>query len=390
MDIIHRSIITLLRSAITDQRLPLPEGFSLEAADKLVRKQGLLPIIYQGAFRCGVAPDDPLMIAYQAEYFQQMIRSGRQMAKAEQLFAAFDKAGIDYLPLKGCVLKPLYPRQELRVMGDADILIRMAQYDTIKPVMTNLGFREDVWSAYDVHWCSDELLAELHFKLFSDNQSEQNDFRTYFANGWSKAHLLKGSRYTFTPEDHFLYIFAHMTKHFRFCGIGARQIMDLYVFRTAYPELNEVLIAENMEKMGLLQFYRNILRLLDVWFAGAQSDSTTELITAYIFSGGSFGTTRNKMFSEEVLRARETSDGKGSKLRAVWKTLFPEKEYLQLSYNVLYRHPWLYPLFWVVRWCDILINRRYNIGKRVKILRTINDESVEAHRRLLRDMGLNY
>lgn len=38
---------------------------------------------------------------------------------------AFDAGGIDYMPLKGSILKDLYPRHEMRMMGDADILIRM-------------------------------------------------------------------------------------------------------------------------------------------------------------------------------------------------------------------------------------------------------------------------
>ena len=46
------------------------------------------------------------------------------------------------MPLKGCNMKALYPSPELRVMGDADILIRVEQYDRIRPIIQSLGFEE--------------------------------------------------------------------------------------------------------------------------------------------------------------------------------------------------------------------------------------------------------
>lgn len=389
MDIIQQGIITLLRSAVTGQKLPLPEGFDLETADDLVQKQGLLPLIYQGAFQCGVDPKSEQMVRYQNQYFRCMMRSAQQMQKVQQIFKVFDENGIDYLPVKGCVLKELYPYPEMRSMGDADILIRMEQYDRIKPIMTELGFREEVWSSYDVHWNSKELLVELHYKLFADNAEDQMDLHRYFSDGWSKAKRCSAGRHTFTIEDQFLYIFSHMTKHFRFCGIGARQIVDLFVYRNVYPELDEAQIERVLGKLELLEFYRNIKKLLAVWFEGAPAEPVTDLIGGYIFSGGSFGSEKNTLLSREVIGSRNAAAG-GSKLRAIRRALFPGLEYLQLSYNVLFKHPWLYPLFWVVRWVDILVNRRKNIRKKGKIILNMSDAQVKDHIKMLQAMGLEY
>ena len=43
-------------------------------------------------------------------------------------FTIAEENGIDYLPLKGYNLKKLYPKPELRTMGDADVLIRLADF----------------------------------------------------------------------------------------------------------------------------------------------------------------------------------------------------------------------------------------------------------------------
>lgn len=55
---------------------------------------------------------------------------------SEEVFAAFDKNGIAYMPLKGILLKKLYPCPEMRVMGDLDILIKTEQYTKIKSIFS--------------------------------------------------------------------------------------------------------------------------------------------------------------------------------------------------------------------------------------------------------------
>ena len=387
MNVTQQGVITLLRSAITGEKLPLPEGFDLEAADALIQKQGLLPLAYQGAYHCGINPKSERMLAYQQKYFREMLRSSRQLQKAEQLFAAFEENGIDYLPLKGCVLKKLYPQPELRPMGDADILIRMEQYEQIRPIMIRLGFTEDVKSDYDIHWISKELLAEIHFRLFGPSQE---DLCRYFEDGWKVAVSSNGSRYVFSTEDTFVYVFCHMAKHFRFMGIGARQLVDLYVYRRAFPGMDEARIEAVMEQIHMLPFYWNVRRMLDVWFEGKPWDPVSEFITEYIFSGGSFGSDEKKLYTEEMLRTKGGEKVANSKARSLLFALFPGLSHMQLSYNILFRYPWLCPVFWVIRWVDILLHRRGNLRRKLNIIGGISDEGIRTHKQALEYMGLGY
>ena len=61
MNDLQKGILTLVRSAITGEKLPLPAGFRLEEADRLIRDHSLLPLAYQGAYNCGISPKEPLM-----------------------------------------------------------------------------------------------------------------------------------------------------------------------------------------------------------------------------------------------------------------------------------------------------------------------------------------
>lgn len=387
MKVMHQGLVMLLRSAITGEKLQLPDGFTLEEADQLIRSQSLLTLAYRGAYQCGISPKTELMQRYKQLYFQQMMRSEQQMRALERIFAAFEANGIDYLPLKGSKLKNLYPQPELRIMGDADILIRLEQYEKIKPVMVELGFEEVHESSYDLCWNTNALYVELHKRLFGPNQE---DLCRYFGIGWERAAWTEGCRWAMRPEDEYAYIFSHMAKHFRFCGIGARQIVDLYVYRKAYPEMDEVLVEGIMDKLGLLAFYRNIRRTLAVWFLGEDSDPVTDCITEFVFSSGTFGTTENKLYAEELLKANRSGKIQNAKVKSFWQTLFLPLPDMQLSYNVLYKYPILLPVFWIIRWFDVLIHRRKNIGKKLRIIRDMNDEKVQAHQSMMAFMGLTY
>lgn len=162
MNTTHLGLVALLRSAITGEKLSLPDGFSLEEADSIISGQGLVPLAYVGAKNCGISLKTELMQRYKMQYGRIMLQSERQMEAVKKLLAAFEEHGIDYLPLKGCVMKPLYPQPEMRMMGDADILIRLEQYDRIKPVMQMLKYEYVKESSYDIPWKNDALYVELH------------------------------------------------------------------------------------------------------------------------------------------------------------------------------------------------------------------------------------
>lgn len=386
MNTVHRGILTLVRSALTGEKLALPEGFTLEEADELIRKQSLLPMAYQGAYNCGIPADSEIMIRYQMEYYKKLIHSEEQMQSVGKIFAAFDENGIDYLPLKGSVIKGLYPKPEFRPMGDADILIRNEQYPEICRVMKSAGFREESQTDYDYHWRNPSLMVELHKHLFSQNRTA---FSLYFGDAWKRAQLTQGHKYCMTPEDEYVYIFSHMAKHVQLGGIGARQLVDLYVYRRAHASLDEAKIEAVMLQVHALEFYHNINRMLAVWFEEQPTDAVSDFITEFIFSSNNFGSLTNKMYAEEAWRFDKNEVVSNTKLKSTIRTIFPPLQYLQLSYKILNKVPILFPIFWVVRWIDVLINRKKNVGKRFSIIHGMTDDKVAEYDKMMRYMGID-
>ncbi len=383
----YRGILALIQSALTGQAQPLPEDFDLEQVGGLVLKHSLGPIIYRGATVCGYRRDSRAMDRLQVEYFRSVVISSRQLQALEEIFQAFRDHGIDFLTVKGCDLKKLYPDPALRSMGDADVLIRVAQYGKIKPLMEGLGYALTDESHYDYSWQKPELYIELHKRLFAETQV---DLSGYFGTGWDRALPGEGHRWRLSLEDEYAYIFAHMAKHFRIQGIGVRQLLDIHVFRQAHPELDRARVEQIMAELRLGQFHQNVLRMLDMWFCGGQADETTELMTEYIFASGNWGNMERKMYAEELQKAQRQGGVKNSRLKGLLAAVFPSLGMLQLRYRVLYRWPVLYPVFIVVRWVDALINRRDKIGQKAKAIQEMSDDRVLDHERSMAQMGLSF
>ena len=389
MDVTQRGIIILLRSSLTEEKLPLPEGFDLEAAYPHALRHGVIAMVYDGALRCGLDKKTPVMQKLFQGYIKCTMHSEGQMAVLEKLCSALDERGFDHLLLKGGILKRLYPKPELRQMGDADILIREAQYEAICPVMEELGFCNTAQGFYDYGWKSPELYVELHHHLSNPYNADFND---YLGDGWPRAKKYAGGRcrYEYSAEDHYIYLFIHFTKHYRDGGIGLKHAADLWVYRKHNPSMDEAYVKNELEKMGLQVFYTNVMRMIAVWFEDVESDDVTEFITQTVFGSGAFGTGEAIRQAVSLRAANKTGTVKSAKAWRVVRMLFPGRVAMLPRYPVLKDHPALLPFLWPVRWGSALLFRRDNIQKQREYVRESSEESIESYRQALSYVGLDY
>ena len=387
MNITQKGIITLIKSAITGAKLPLPEGFSLEEAGELILSHSIQSICYHGAFLCGIPKTDPAMVTFFERYYRGLMKNELQAMTLEQVFCAFEKAGIDYLPLKGVIMKPCYPRPELRPMGDADVLIRVEQYEKIVPIMEALGFVPGEETDHELPWRKEELYLELHKRLIP---SYNVDYHAYFGDGWQLGHKGEGFRYTMSDADAFIYQFAHFAKHYRDGGIGCRHVTDLWVYRRAKPDMDEQYIRGELEKLQLLEFYENMCRLLAVWFEDAPLDEKTEFISQFIFVSGNYGLLENRTMSEGIKTMKTARSTHWQRLKQIREAFFPGHAIIDKQYPVLKTHPWLLPVFWVIRIFDKALFQPETIKKRCRRLKVFTREKIDAHQQALKYVGLEY
>ncbi|MBE6963742.1 MAG: hypothetical protein E7443_03955 [Ruminococcaceae bacterium] len=382
-------MIALLRSALNDEACALPEGFDLEQALPVLCRQSLAGLALRGAVRCGVPKTGKAFSRLIAVFRQEALVSGRQMQRIGELTALFDAHGLDLLFVKGAVMKPLYPQPELRVMGDADVLIREEQYPEIRRVLTENGWNNDGDCGYECQWSCDGLRIDVHRCL---SKPEENLYYDYYRDGWRLAEKgPSGSLHHMRPEDHFIFMLIHFVRHYRGGVAPVKSICDFYVFYRAHPNMDQAYMEQELEKLRLLAFYRNILQLLDCWFRGAPFSAVAEQITVTALRGGIYG----KEQSDVVSAAIRISDGESSmlrkKLRWFFWRVFPPASYLKHRYPALQKAPVLLPVFWAVRGWEIATHpeRRDRAIESSRLMLETDEEKLTAYQEQLRGIGLD-
>ena len=383
-----RGIITLVKNALKGENSPLPEDFDYSKLYQFATSQHILPIVYYGGRNdASFISHDASRKIYGAAMYYALANQNR-FEMLDEICGAFEANGIHYMPLKGATIKDLYPSRDLRLIGDADILIRDEQSADIEKIMTELGYVYERTSDYEWKWQKDDFEVELHKKLVP---SHTKDLSAYLGNGWGRAKLRAEGKYEYALgcEDELIYLFSHFTKHYRHSGIGIKHLVDIYVFLGAHPELDADYVNAELDRLGIGKFYQNVKRTLDVWFEGAESDEVTEFITNKIFSGDAYGTEEHLAKYSAAVLAKDT-DAKKAKNKKLFSVIFLDYKEMCKMYPWLGKCPILLPFAWIVRLIRVVLFRRDNIKKVGDSIAVISDTAIDSYKSELRLVGLDF
>lgn len=385
MDVTVQGVICLIKSAITGLSQSLPEAFKLGLGMKLMLQQGVFSMGYIGALNSGFSPEHPALVPMLDYYCMDVMSSERQLHHIDRICEAFEEKGIEYMPVKGTLLKHMYPSHELRRMSDADILIREEKYAQIRPVMLELGFKEAGESDHEHIWTNEHLNVELHKRLMP---TYNKDLYSYFGVGWEKAKIQKGCRWEMTKEDAFVYDFIHFAKHYRDGEANCRFVVDLWVYLRHYPDLDVGYIREQMAIMKMEAFYDNIMRLINCWFTDGEWDDRMERITDTLFASDAQQRKEIQNIAKSARDVQTQGSVKQSKQQSLMRKIFPDKEHMNWSYPQHKEKP--LAVAWCLRWGDLIFHRRDVVKNRMAEMGHVNTEAVENYRQDLEYVGLQF
>ena len=202
------------------------------------------------------------------------------------------------MPLKGSLLKDLYPKLGMRQMSDNDILCDSGRMKDIYDILTENGFR-------CVHFGKDNDDAyfkdpvynfEMHRSLFREEHI--GVLYDYFKD--VKERLIKDDGndfgYHFRNEDFYLYMIAHEYKHYTFVGTGVRSLVDTYVFlRKFSSSLDWEYINAELAKLGVADFERSNRELALKVFSMKQLTKEDRKELEYYAMSGTYGKKENRV-----------------------------------------------------------------------------------------------
>ena len=388
MNTTQMGLLLLTKSAVLGEPYTLPQGFCLADVIGIAKKHQITNLVYYGAVNCGYSDELPEMIKLLNTSCFGISKSEIQKYEIDRICKALEESGIDYMPLKGIILKEFYPKSDMRLMGDADILIRTEQYDLIRKTMASLGFVEKLESDHEYVWFNNALYLELHKRLIP---SYNKDYYTYFGDGWRLAKKISdhACRYEMSDEDFFIYIFTHFAKHYRDAGVGIKHLVDLWIIQKK-KELDLVYISNELKKLDLCDFYHNIQKVISVWFEDEQSDEKTDFITNIIFNSGAYGTNDAHLLSAAVRDFKNTGSVLATSTKKRLHKLFLPYKDMCIKYPILKKLPVLLPFMWLYRWGETLLHKRKKIMRDVNDLVILSSKNIQSYQDALRYVGLDF
>lgn len=377
-------LLSILKAVLEGMPADIDEALPVEEYLAFANMQQIEALLIAGLHRSG--------FSYGKEVRNIALRTAMVAAKqetvAEELYNLFEANGIDYLPLKGCILRPMYPAPELRSMGDIDILIKAQQYKHIRPLLMAHGFHEGYESDHEYGWDKNDVHIELHKRLIP---SYNKDYYAYYGEGWQLAMpTISSHRYELSVENTYIYIVTHYAKHYRDVGAGIRQALDLYVYRKACPHMDENYIQEKLKLLQLERFHANTIHMLDVWFSGAADTEATKLITERLFASGPFGTHENHLQSVMLKQINHFGSLRKAKIAGWVRRVFLPYDSMCRLFPVLKKWPVLLPALWIARWFTVFLHKRKRFQEYKQEDSTLSDDSVRAYREMLRKSGLDF
>ena len=350
MDKNVRNLIYLLRYAV-DGGAPDKEkvaAMDLDAVYKLSRKHSVSAAAGTALSNAGITD---------LKFVQACTQSIRKHvffeAECRKIMGEFEKSGIWYMPMKGYLLKELYPSAGMREMADVDILFDKDKHDELREIMTAAGYTPEnkEKNHHDVFMKPPVLNFEMHTDLFSHHADEKllsyyKDFGRFLKKDEGGGYLRH-----FSDNDFYVYITAHEYNHFNISGIGIRPLMDSYVFmREKGGSLDWEYIAEQLELTGMTQYEKQRRELADKLFTSYGAAELTpgeeKLLERYLCSG-TYGSYHTK--ARNVL-AKLDADGKQhSKFYYMRHRLFPDLAHMRKHFPRFFRHKITIPFAYVWR-----------------------------------------
>ena len=344
----------------------------LGAVCTLAAFHDMVHLVADALGRLSVVPaDEKLANALGREQLKAIFRAERTDSELLAVTELFEKEKIEFLPLKGAVIRELYPEKWMRTSCDIDVLVKKEDLARAAEALEkSLEYKKLTEGDHDVGFMSPSgLHFELHFALIDSGRGLE-----IFDDVWEHTYAKAEGEYRRYMTDEFFYLFhlVHMAKHVENGGCGIKPLLDL-VFINKADSL--------VKKEGFGKFSDAANKLANYWFCGGECDALCAELEKYILRAGVYGNVNNAVAVGQVKKGGRTS--------YLLSRIFLPYDKLKYRYPTLAKHRWLLPFYQVVRWFGLLSNGGVKrSANEIKVNSEMPDDSGRAVGKLLSELGL--
>ena len=293
-------------------------------------------------------------------YLLNVRKSALFAKERKDLYQYLNNQQIDFLPLKGIVIKDYWLDPDSREFADNDILFSDEKSKLIKEYFVKKEYEVKYYkkSNHDVYMKKPFFNFEMHRRLF-DEIEDAPKLISYFANYLEESPIKEGYEHYLSDENFYIYFTAHSFKHFHHSGCGIRTLVDYYVFLKKHPDLNFKYINKELKKIDLLDFSNLIKTLVSKVFNDEKLTKEERETLLFIASSGTYGSLQHSV-------------QKGIKEKGRFgyfiSRLFPPLSFYKSAYPWAYKSKVLIPVAWLMRFFRIIFKNPKKAATELKMI----------------------
>lgn len=389
MENIAEIMIMLIKCAVVSEvpDVALLEGLSVDdmvALFKLSRDHDMTHLVGTSLIKSGVKLHEKLKARYENNIYALAYRCEQLKFTFDSTASLFEEEKIPFIPLKGTVIRQMYPQGWMRTSCDIDILVSRDDHERAGELLCKrLSYkRQEAVTKHDITYTSPEgINLELHYDLLDEDTNTPQ--AKMLKSAWEHSSPIKDGGCERRLSDAMLYFYhiSHMAKHFADGGCGVKPLLDLWMI-----EKNIDITSDEVRAMirdgGLEKFAVNAEHLSRVWFSGCELDDTTRLMQDFIMKGGVFGNRDTRyMFTQKEL---------GGKRKYFVSRIFLPYEEMKHRYPKTKKHKILVPFCQIHRWFSLLLGKNRKFRKKyMQSINNMSNEEISSFETLIDRVGLS-
>ena len=355
MDWVEENTLKIIREAISGQEEEFLPDLDWLALEKELNNQALLPIAYN-ILKRGCVPEGEFRDIWIGFIIQHISVWYRMLEVQNEFVQVMTEAGYKFVIMKGFANAVLYPKPEIRTMGDVDVFVGIEKFDELYQMLQAKGFvptGEGDAGKHHMKLKKNDVLFEIHKrpagtmrKYSEDNQAVID----YFIEGLEYIDTVELYDYTFpvfNPVRNGLMLLMHTAGHMQ-GGIGIRHLLDWGMYADKYltdefwkqefGKMAEKLHVDDlaMTMTGICQKELGLCK--DRNWCKEADDATCYALLEYMMNQGNFG--RKAGESDAAAKFFTESMNTGGLLRRLNRSA-------SYSMPIIKKYPILRPVGWV-------------------------------------------
>lgn len=386
----EKYFVTLISSYLNQSTPPLPNEVDWQKIYRLACIHNVCAIVADRimALSEDTGIDSELMSQFRQQLGYTLIDSGEKEEAQIFIKELLESSNIDYIFIKGAVLKNYYPVPELRTSSDTDVIIRHTDMEKVRSIIAK--------KATDISDNNSNVITALYNNQHIEIHSERDSDHPYFDGIFDMCEK-DGNKYIISDELHLIYVLCHMIKHFKMCGAGIKMFMDIDVLLRRLGSFDYKSFIDKCSQLNIDVFASACFSLCRKWFdtpicKDADLSADKKVIALFeeeILNSGNFGFNVRDLGNYYINKGTKLNQKNSfiTKIRAMAALFFPKKEYLMRQYKYARKCPFLLPIAWANRIAAAVFKRSEHSKNTIKSIFTSGKDS-QQYINLLRELDI--